>query len=730
MSGKKVVINKPKTSQQSLNSDQISEENHIRNQKKDIQVRRKGKGRKSVYLTEYMKTILKPKGKSYFCDLCPDKAALDKKNITRHFLDCITHSNSIISETDQKGHEELLPLLRKAKENNKQRRFKNREVDENDNKEYLKFIAFCQSQNFSFKQISALGIYLQDLVTSKKFAFLLKNTFKREEISLIARSFGSCLVEELKEDLISGPFSFTIDNSTIARKNITALKVRYLKETKNEKGLNIMELQSKVIGLKYLEESSNAKKLLDITKTKLLDDNIKPNVVGFVHDHASVLSGVNKGLGTLLQKECGKFMMDLKDICHGLNLALTQSFENLPEGLMKFITDIHNHFTSPQRVSFLNKTQKEKNLPVLCPKHYVKTRWLSLGQSIERLINIWESLIEYMKKEPSFAGVKKSKYKKLLLQLEDKQFKLQIILFAGIVKQINETNIEFQNQHMEIGNLKTELFKCLKGLLGLYVSNDCVPKELGQFAEPIWQDINNYKEKFLPPKKFIETLALDLDMRLKGLETLSEKEQIDITNTYQDYLSKFIKTPIGYLPINNDLINCLDFVNLNMGEYDFKSKVITFNKFFKVMPEEKLNELSKEISLLFTSMNNDILMLKRESKNSSLILWSLIKETLGKDQNGYNIFPHLSKILNIAHVLPTTSAGVEQTFSLLKLIRSSLRTNLREETVQSLALIHQRFQDIRKFSVSDEMLKTFDQAKMKIIERKKEEETYYSCHYS
>jgi len=110
--------------------------------------------------------------------------------------------------------------------------------------------------------------------------------------------------------------------------------------------------------------------------------------------------------------------------------------------------------------------------------------------------------------------------------------------------------------------------------------------------------------------------------------------------------------------------------------------------------------------------SSDFLVLKKESNKSSLLLWSLIKQTLGKGKNGYILLHYLSKIFNIAHVLPTTSVGVEQIFSLFELIR----TNLREDNAQSLALIHQKLQDPKKFSVSHEILKAFDQAKMKIIE--------------
>lgn len=103
-------------------------------------------------------------------------------------------------------------------------------------------------------------------------------------------------------------------------------------------------------------------------------------------------------LGALLKKEySNKFFMDLKDPCHSLNLALIHSLNSIPDELMNFIDGIHNHFVSPQRVSYLHNIQSEREFPMLSPKHYVKTRWLSLGESLQRLLIIWDSLIEYGK---------------------------------------------------------------------------------------------------------------------------------------------------------------------------------------------------------------------------------------------------------------------------------------------------------------------------------------------
>ena len=94
--------------------------------------------------------------------------------------------------------------------------------------------------------------------------------------------------------------------------------------------------------------------------------------------------------------------LDLKDPCHSLNLTLNKAWEVLPEVIKKFIKSIHSHFSSPQRVAYLNALQAEQGYKILTLCHYVSTRWLSLGQSLERLLALWDSLVCYMGKNLLF----------------------------------------------------------------------------------------------------------------------------------------------------------------------------------------------------------------------------------------------------------------------------------------------------------------------------------------
>jgi len=88
---------------------------------------------------------------------------------------------------------------------------------------------------------------------------------------------------------------------------------------------------------------------------------------------------------------------------------------------------IHTYFTYAQRQARLEAIQEANGRPVLGLRNYVPTRWMSLGESIERLLCIWNSLKDYM--EISKKGenkVEKGKKKHFFFLLNDATFKLEM----------------------------------------------------------------------------------------------------------------------------------------------------------------------------------------------------------------------------------------------------------------------------------------------------------------
>lgn len=322
-----------------------------------------------------------------------------------------------------------------------------------------------------------------------------------------------------------------------------------------------------------------------------------------------------------------------------------------------------------------------------------------------------------MKSKPKFHGVSISFYENLSKCLEDDHFKLKILFISGVVKKLNEMNIKFQDHHLEINHLLAEMQNRIRDFARLTLKNEFIkeffPKNPGEFLKSKWEDVQTYKEKYLPYQEFIFTLITDQDKNLLPLENLQDEQKKKFAEVFQPFLAKIISRLVFYFPVADELVNTLDFVTLDRESDELKKKILAFNKQFNIIPFDQINALSKEISFL-TEIN--LLLLRKEAKKSSLYLWDLIKQM---ENNGDEMeaFPLLNKIFQTAHALPTSSSGVEQSFSSMKLIKSAIRNRLHEETVQSLMMICEEHRE-NGIIISEEMVQLYEQQKEELRLRK------------
>ena len=126
------------------------------------------------------------------------------------------------------------------------------------------------TENYSFSQISRLGKFLKNL-HQKGLKFLDGYSFSEQEIYKVATEcFWPHLLDNLKEQLSTKPYSVSIDACTICGENIFAIKVKYLEKTYDEEiKEEITRVKNKIIGLTSFKESSKGTTMLEILKDKL-----------------------------------------------------------------------------------------------------------------------------------------------------------------------------------------------------------------------------------------------------------------------------------------------------------------------------------------------------------------------------------------------------------------------------------------------------------------------------
>ena len=507
----------------------------------------------------YMKSfILEDKENKYqcYCTLCDDEPFY-AQYVLKH-VQIEKHRRSTEKIQGKRGLEKLDKLIKYITEGkavgDTQEKKTMEEKEEEETKKYLEFVAFALSQKFSFLQVSNLGYFLREMINRKDgigLNFFKNHSFDRDFLSKIASEcFRPYLLGELKEKLMNNRFSFSIDSSTVAGENLCAIKVKYLQKSYNDEMDEIItKANHEVIGIKKLQQSSTAQIFMQIVKEKVFfddDKKIKGNVIGITTDRAATLMGEESGLITLLKDDLEQNIFHLPDPCHSLSLVIRHSLELLPDEIRSFISDIHNYFNSPQRKEKLKAIQKENGYNVLAPMRYVKTRWLSLGDSLTRLVEIWPSLQIYMNTLAKEKGVRCSQivsdkptddieisqvnYKTLSSLLNMDSFYLKISFLSIIINRINYYNKLFQTQGLEISEMKSLIYECFSSILELVV----IPQKLNlqnlkTYFSINWMSPENHNIWFYNSKDFIQKLRADQPVKLQKLRLFTSAQEENFT---------------------------------------------------------------------------------------------------------------------------------------------------------------------------------------------------------
>ena len=449
---------------------------------------------------------------------------------------------------------------------------------------------------------------------------------------------------------------------------------------------------------------------------RALGSEISDNFLAVTHDRASAFVGKNIGLDRLLKLEYPNLYC-LPDPCHGMHLALEKSFLKLPDKIRNFITQIHHHFKFPQRKSLLAQTQAEmpegtcKGLPL----DYCDTRWLSLSESLDRLLNIWPSLTKYMEKMNSTPKHRTSETQNFEDLLQSEIFRLQILCLKEIVGKVAMTNEIFQSQDLRVDRVNQELKSCWKSLTKLILNEEKLTQEHLDSLSVNFDDDEAIKSYTLTSPEFFGIVATHIHPSLSYFQAsgLSLATKDEFFTIFKEFLLNLLQKLKKYLMMSDavltssDLVTCDKYIVGVPFEERMSRKLIKINGQLEILEESEIPKVNDEISLI----NNDgnISVLVSQAQNDSLGVWNLVRSKYDAKK-----IPCLSKIIPAIHCLPTSSSDVEQGFSIMKLFKSDIRNRLKVETLEGLLMIHQE----KDFVISEQLIENYNKMLMDLNLRK------------
>ncbi|XP_037792079.1 uncharacterized protein LOC119587413 [Penaeus monodon] len=121
------------------------------------------------------------------------------------------------------------------------------------------------------------------------------------------------------------------------------------------------------------------------------------NFIGFAADGASNIMGEHNSLSSRLRANLPGLSV-FRCICHSIHLCASEAAKTLPRQCEDLIRHIYTYFAhSAKRKYEFKQFQTLFELKPHKILHASQTRWLSLHQAVERVLEQWEALQEYFK---------------------------------------------------------------------------------------------------------------------------------------------------------------------------------------------------------------------------------------------------------------------------------------------------------------------------------------------
>ena len=250
-----------------------------------------------------------------------------------------------------------------------------------------------------------------------------------------------------------------------------------------------------------------------------------------------------------------------------------------------------------------------------------------------------------------------------------------------------------------MSRVKTETNKYWDFILDLVVKPAFSEKSKEELLSTSWQDDEITKTVFKSPKDFMNSLVQEIDSKFTSLNTQNAEAQLDFFSVFSKFLGSILDSLAGYLPLENDMVEIIDFVELKDTYPSLKEKISKFCEKFDIIKEEMKSQFKQELIQLKGILQSKILFYK-ETSIDTLHLWDLLEK-----EEKLEILPRIARI---AETLPTSSAPVEQSFSIVKLLKTDIRNSLTEESLEGLMLVGEEFREKQYLNSSKEMLDRYN----------------------
>lgn len=216
---------------------------------------------------------------------------------------------------------------------------------------------------------------------------------KRTKCTNVVHTLGKYATEQLANKLQRSKYSIIIDETTDCSVNKScAIMVKYLDPVDNVIKTEMLD----IIDVFQSGQGSTGENLYNLIINCLTTHNIPVNnMIGFASDAASYIMGKNNSVTSRLRDAVPGISI-FKCVAHSIHLCASEAAKTLPRSCEDLLRNVYSFFShSAKRTSELKEFQVFCNIKPHKLLHACATRWLSLHEAVQRILEQWRPLKLY-----------------------------------------------------------------------------------------------------------------------------------------------------------------------------------------------------------------------------------------------------------------------------------------------------------------------------------------------
>jgi len=301
----------------------------------------------------------------------------------------------------------------------------------------------------------------------------------------------------------------------------------------------------------------------------------------------------------------------------------------------------------------------------------VPTRWLSLGNSVKRILEEWKSLTEFY----NLKDIKEKKNaftSKLFLCPKTKTY-IQVISY--FLEKFNITNKIFQDESITSYSLFSLLREFFTSLSKIILKPDFRKRKdlsFGNLYKINLIDDEEISSYFMDSHGCLDSFKKERFRTEVEWSLISEEEQLKLAESIREFVLETLHQMKNYLPLQDEYINL--FKVFNPVDFDREDWISLVDKFPNIITPEIFSKFIEELDKLEV-YNFD----KCESLHSMYAKWDKINMDIN--------IPIICSFAKTLLSIPVSSASIERVFSQMRIIKNPLRTKLRDDTLEACLLL-------------------------------------------